>query len=72
MAMFIIRNPDPHHKIIIHLAFELTTTSNAQEDASSIARLTKIVEALIPEHPKQWWWHHRRFKKARDIQTGKS
>ena len=73
LPMFIIRNPDAHHKIIIHPAFELTTTGNTQEDiTSNIARLTKISEAAIREHPEQWWWLHRRFKKARDIRTGES
>jgi len=73
LPMFIIRNPDAHHKIIIHPAFELTTTGNTQEDiTSNIARLTKIVEAVIREHPEQWWWVHRRFKRAKDIRTGES
>ncbi len=71
LPMFIIRNPDGLHKITIHPAFELTTTGNAREDmTSNLARLTKIVEAVIREHPEQWWWIHRRFKRARDIRTG--
>jgi len=73
LPMFIVRNPDAHHKIIIHPTFELTSTDNTQEDiTSNIARLTKIVEAVIREYPEQWWWLHRRFKKARDIRTGES
>jgi KDO2-lipid IV(A) lauroyltransferase len=71
--MFIIRNLDAHHKITIHPAFELTTTGNIQEDiTSNIASLTRIVEAVIREHPEQWWWVHRRFKRARNIRTGES
>ena len=73
LPMFIIRNPDTHHKITVHPAFELTTNGNTQENiTSNIARLTKIVEAVIREHPEQWWWIHRRFKRARDIRTGES
>jgi KDO2-lipid IV(A) lauroyltransferase len=72
LPMFIIRNPDDHHKIIIHPAPELATIGNTHEDiASNIARLTKIVEATIREYPEQWWWVHRRFKRARDPKTGK-
>jgi KDO2-lipid IV(A) lauroyltransferase len=73
LPMFIIRNPDARHKIIIHPPFELATTGNTHEDiTSNIASLTKIVEAVIREHPDQWWWVHRRFKRARDIRTGQS
>ena len=71
LPIFTIRNPDGLHKITIYPTFELTTTGNSQENiTSNIARLTKIVETVIREHPEQWWWVHRRFKRARDIQTG--
>jgi KDO2-lipid IV(A) lauroyltransferase len=71
IPMFIIRNPDHHHTVVIHPPFELNLTGNIQQDiTSNIARLTKIVEATIREYPEQWWWVHRRFKRARDIQTG--
>jgi KDO2-lipid IV(A) lauroyltransferase len=73
LPVFTIRNPDSHHKIIIYPPFGLNTTGNAQQDiTSNIARLTKIVEATIRQYPEQWWWVLRRFKRARDIQTGES
>jgi KDO2-lipid IV(A) lauroyltransferase len=71
LPMFIIRNPDSSHKIIIHPPFQLNITGNVEPDiTSNIARLTKVVEATIREYPEQWWWIHRRFKRARNIQTG--
>lgn len=71
LPMFIIRNPDSFHKLIIHPTFQLSITGNAEQDIiSNIARLTKIVETAIREYPEQWWWIHRRFKRARNIQTG--
>ncbi len=71
LPMFIIRNPDSLHKLIVHPAFQLTITGDVEQDiTSNIARLTKVVEAAIREYPEQWWWIHRRFKRARDIQTG--
>ena len=71
LPIFMIRNPDAHHKITIHPTFQLTKTANTQEDiTSNIARLTKIVEVVIREYPEQWWWVHRRFKRARDPKTG--
>ncbi|MGA2315756.1 MAG: lysophospholipid acyltransferase family protein [Thermodesulfobacteriota bacterium] len=73
LPVFTIRNSDSHHKIIIHPPFGLNTTGNSQQDiTSNIAQLTKIVEATVREYPEQWWWARPRFKRARDIQTGKS
>jgi KDO2-lipid IV(A) lauroyltransferase len=73
LPMFMVRNPGSLHQIIIHPPFKLNITGNTQQDiVSNIARLTKILEATIREYPELWWWIHRRFKKARDIQTGES
>jgi len=71
LPMFIIRNSDSFHKLMIHPPFQLKITGDVEQDVTSnIAGLTKIVEATIREYPEQWWWIHRRFKRARDIQTG--
>jgi KDO2-lipid IV(A) lauroyltransferase len=71
IPIFIIRNPDAFHQIMVHPPFKLNTTGDTQQDiTTNIARLSKIVEAMIRKYPEQWWWIHRRFKKARDIQTG--
>jgi KDO2-lipid IV(A) lauroyltransferase len=73
VPMFIFRNADQRHKITIHHPFDLETSGDKQLDiTSNISKLTKIVEAIIREHPEQWWWVHRRFKRARDIKTGES
>lgn len=71
VPMFITRNAHHSHNLIIYPPFELNTRENNQEDiTSNIAKLTKIVEDMIRKYPEQWWWTHRRFKRARDIQTG--
>jgi KDO2-lipid IV(A) lauroyltransferase len=73
LPMFIIRNPDNLHKIIIHPPFRLSATGNMEQDiTSNIARLSKIAEGMIQDYPEQWWWAIPRFKRARDIRTGKS
>jgi len=73
LPMFIIRNPDNLHKVIIHPPFSLRATGNTEQDiTSSIARLSKIVEAMIRDYPEQWWWAIPRFKRAKDIRTGES
>jgi len=73
LPMFIVRNPDDLHKIIIHPPFRLSATGNTEQDiTSNIARLTKIAERMIRDYPEQWWWAIPRFKRARDIRTGES
>ncbi len=73
IPMFIIRNPDNLHKIIIHPPFGLSATGNIEQDITlDISRLTKIAEAMIRDYPEQWWWAFPRFKRARDIRTGES
>ena len=71
LPMFITRNDHNTHNLTIFPPFELKTEENNQVDISlNIAQLTKIIEGMIRKYPEQWWWTHRRFKRARDIQTG--
>ncbi len=73
VPMFMVRNSDNTHRIIIHPSFELDVTGDMEKDVTTnIAKLTKIIEATIRQFPEQWWWALRRFKRARDIQTGES
>ena len=73
VPMFIVRNSDNTHRIIIHPPFELEVTGDMEKDTTTnIAKLTKIIETTIRQYPEQWWWALRRFKRARDIQTGES
>jgi KDO2-lipid IV(A) lauroyltransferase len=73
VPMFIIRDSNNLHNIFIHPSFKLDVTGNMEKDIkTNIAKLTKIIEATIREYPEQWWWALRRFRGARDIQTGKS
>ncbi len=71
LPMFITRNDHHTHNLTIFPPLELKTGENNQVDISlNIAQLTKIIEGMIRKYPEQWWWTHRRFKRARDIQTG--
>ena len=73
VPMFIIRNSNNFHNIIIHPPVKLDVTGDMEKDiTTNIAKLTKIIEATIREYPEQWWWVLRRFRGARDIQTGQS
>jgi KDO2-lipid IV(A) lauroyltransferase len=70
IPMFITRS-DHFHQIAIHPPFHLNLTGDIEQDiTSNVGQLTKIIEAAIRQHPEQWLWIYRRFKRARDIQTG--
>jgi KDO2-lipid IV(A) lauroyltransferase len=72
VPIFTIRNADQLHQVIIHPPLVLNITEDKQRDIhTNTAKITKIVEAMILKYPEQWWWIHPRFRRARDIQTGK-
>ena len=71
LSMFISRDSNLLHRIAIHFFFKLSLTGQTEQDVTSnTARLTKIIEGAIREHPEQWLWNYRRFKRARDVKTG--
>jgi KDO2-lipid IV(A) lauroyltransferase len=71
VPIFTVRNADQLHTITIHPPFDPNVAEDKPSDiTSTVARLTKIIEAEVREHPEQWWWPHPRFKRGRDIHTG--
>jgi len=71
LPMFISRDSNLLHRITIQPPFRLSVTGRMDQDVlSNTARLTKIIEGSIREHPEQWLWNYRRFKRARNVQTG--
>ena len=63
LPMFIIRQENNRHKIIIEPPFDLQTTDNEEQDIiHNIARLTALIEQYIRRYPHEWGWMHRRWK----------
>ena len=66
VPLFIVRNGDNTHTIIVDPPVELELTGDKDRDIFlNIARLTKVSESYIRRYPEQWWWIHRRFRKAK-------
>jgi KDO2-lipid IV(A) lauroyltransferase len=66
IPMFMIRDASNHHRLIIKPPFKLAITGNNESDIlQNTAKLTKLIESYIRQHPTQWWWFHRRWKKVR-------
>jgi len=65
VPMFIIRQKDDTHKIIIEPSLEFALTGNQTEDINRItSTFTGRIEQYIKAYPTQWFWLNRRWKKA--------
>jgi KDO2-lipid IV(A) lauroyltransferase len=63
IPVFIIRNKDNTHRIIIEPPFHLEKKTMSEETIeANIARITKIIEGYIRKYPEEWGWIHRRWK----------
>lgn len=63
IPMFIIRQPDDTHKIIIEPPLALEEREEEKESIQvNIARITKLIETYIRKYPHEWGWMHRRWK----------
>lgn len=62
LPVFILRESE-QQKIIIEPAVQLCSGDDKQEIVEkTMAKLTKIVESYVREHPEQWNWMHKRWK----------
>ena len=63
LPVFIIRNKDNTHKVIIDPSFHLEEKdSHGETVLANVARITKIIEEYIRKYPEEWGWIHRRWK----------
>jgi Kdo2-lipid IVA lauroyltransferase/acyltransferase len=63
LPMFIIRQNDDVHKIIIEPPFEIEPKADDKETIQfNVARITAIIEQYIRKYPAEWGWMHRRWK----------
>ncbi len=63
LPMFIIRQNDDTHKVIIEPPLYLEEKSNDKDTiVINTARITRIIERYIRQYPQEWGWMHRRWK----------
>jgi KDO2-lipid IV(A) lauroyltransferase len=63
VPLFIVRQKDNTHKIIIEPALECTLSGNQAEDIHTItSAFTKRIEFYVRKYPDQWLWTNRRWK----------
>ena len=63
VPMFIVRQKDDTHKIIIEPALDFNLTGDQTEDIRHItSAFTERIEFYIKAYPAQWFWLNRRWK----------
>lgn len=63
IPIFMVRQPDGRHRLIIEAAVPLVRTDDLSRDvALNTERCTKVIEAFIRKYPDQWLWMHRRWE----------
>ena len=63
LPMFIIRQSDDSHQIIIDPPLYLEKREDDKETIFiNTARITKVIERYIRKYPAEWGWMHRRWK----------
>ncbi len=62
VPVFIVRKPDGGHKVLIDQPFYYEDTGDEKQDLYAITeKMTKIIEAVIREHPDNWLWFQKRW-----------
>jgi len=70
LPMFIIREGEDRHKIIIEPPFRLEEKADDRETIhANTARITQLIEKYIRRYPHEWGWMHRRWKTRPSGQT---
>jgi KDO2-lipid IV(A) lauroyltransferase len=68
VPIFIVRQKDDTHKVIIEPPLEFNLTGVQTEDIRHITGVfTERIESYIKAYPAQWWWLNRRWK---EVSTG--
>ncbi len=63
LPMFMTRQPDDSHKIIIEPPLTLEIKPDDKETILvNTAKITQVIERYVRQYPAQWGWMHRRWK----------
>ncbi len=63
IPMFIVREPDNSHRIIIKPEVIIEKKDTQEETIQyNIQKITSIIESQIRKYPQEWGWIHRRWK----------
>jgi Kdo2-lipid IVA lauroyltransferase/acyltransferase len=63
VPIFIVRQPDDTHKIIVEPPLAIEHGATEEETlVKNVSRITQIIERYVRQYPEEWGWMHRRWK----------
>ena len=63
LPIFIVRQPDDTHKILIDSPITIEPKSTDEETVQfNVGKITQVIEKYIRLYPQEWSWMHRRWK----------
>lgn len=63
LPMFIVRQEDDHHVVMIEEPVQMQKMATQQETLlSNTQRITQVIESYIRRYPQEWAWMHNRWK----------
>lgn len=66
LPVFMVRNGDRGHRLLIKEPLELVRTGDMKKDVEANTELfNRVLESMIREYPDQWFWIHRRWERKR-------
>ena len=69
LPMFIIRQPNGRHKVVVHEIMHYEDSGNVDEDLLKLTiDITKIIENVVREYPTQWLWFQKRWNTPPEMQ----
>ncbi len=69
VPMFIIRQPNGRHKVIIYETMHYEDSGNTDEDLLNLTiKTTKIIEDVVRKYPTQWLWFQKRWNTPPEMQ----
>ena len=69
LPMFIIRQPDGRHMVMVHEIMRYEDTGDTDKDLYNFTKkMTKIIEDVIKEYPTQWLWFQKRWNTPLEMQ----
>ena len=72
LPLFIVRQPDNTHKVVIEKELEFFQSSDKKDQLKTItATISQVIESWIRDYPSQWPWFNRRWGFLPDNKTSK-
>jgi Kdo2-lipid IVA lauroyltransferase/acyltransferase len=72
LPVFMVREKDGFHRIIIQSPVELIRSGDVQKDVEeNTRRMNGVLEGMVRQFPDQWFWVHQRWARKKADRAGR-